>query len=118
MRSISAGLMAAVISAVAISFLQTAEAGGTIGSFTYSHDSWQELLTAPGLVQLARDFWAWIGPGGKLHPQYFLEHKGHLVLEGLFLVLILYLLTQKRQKPGPRNAPLTDKVGQWHHRSF
>lgn len=51
------------------------------------------------------------GPGGKLHPQYFLEHKGHLVIEALLLATILYLFLQHSFKPRPKaEAPLTDKV--------
>lgn len=107
-----------LIAATALLQAPSAQAAGNIGSFVYSHDTWQELLTVQGGVQLAKDFWAWIGPGGKLHPQYFLEHKGHFVIEGIFLVLILYLLTQSRQKAGPKNEQLTEKVRQLNPRSF
>ncbi|GAX79061.1 hypothetical protein CEUSTIGMA_g6501.t1 [Chlamydomonas eustigma] len=58
----------------------------------------------------ARDFWILFGPGGKLHPAYFLEHKGHLLVEGLLLAVILYLFLQNTFKPRASNEePLTDK---------
>jgi hypothetical protein len=67
-----------------------------------------ELLS---LTAYFREFWLVVGPGGKLHPAYFLEHKGHLVVEGLLLLVILYLFLQHSFKPKARaEDPLTDKV--------
>ena len=64
------------------------------------------------IIEAITSFWELVGPGGKLHPAYFLEHKGHLVIEGLLLVLILYLFLQHSFKPRPHSEePLTDKVG-------
>lgn len=75
---------------------------------------WDQLLSARGLVAAAREFWAIIGPGGKLHPAYFLEHKGHLVVEGVLLATILYMFLQTSFKPNPKaEEPLTDRVGGW-----
>ncbi|KAL6753741.1 pyridoxal phosphate-dependent transferase [Haematococcus lacustris] len=59
-------------------------------------------VLVPGVKQLAhaaRDFWAFIGPGGTLHPAYFLEHKGHIVVEALLLAIICYLFLQHSFKP-------------------
>ena len=50
-------------------------------------------------VSLATGFWDVFGPGGKFHPAAFIEHKGHLVLEGLLVVVILYLFLQKSFNP-------------------
>jgi serine palmitoyltransferase len=66
----------------------------------------------PSYILLAvREFWDFVGPGGRLHPAYFLEHKGHLVIEGLLVVLIFLLFAQGRSKPKARaEEPLTDRV--------
>eukprot|EP00775_Hariotina_reticulata_P007301 gene7301-7514_t len=45
------------------------------------------------------EFWEIIGPGGKLHPGWFLEHKGHLVIEGMLMVIIAVMLLQSRFYP-------------------
>lgn len=58
----------------------------------------------------SRELWATIGPGGRLHPASFIEHQGHLVVEGLLLAVISYLLFQSSYKPAAKAAaPLTDK---------
>lgn len=63
------------------------------------------------LVDYAKEFWILFGPGGKTHPGYFLEHKGHLVIEGMLCVFILYLFLLHSFKPRPHSVdPLTDKV--------
>ena len=64
------------------------------------------------VVTAARDFWILFGPGGKTHPGWFLEHQGHLVIEGVLVVIILYLFLQHSFKPRPRNDgdQLTEKV--------
>lgn len=57
--------------------------------------------------------WTTFKPGGKLHPEAFIESKGHLVVEGLLLVVISYLLFQngqKRPKTRKEERPLTEKV--------
>ncbi|RMZ53755.1 hypothetical protein APUTEX25_003894 [Auxenochlorella protothecoides] len=46
--------------------------------------------------------WTTFKPGGRLHPQTFIESKGHLVVEAILLALISYLLFQGRQKPQRR----------------
>lgn len=68
----------------------------------------RDLLTVDGARQLARDFWELVGPGGKLHPSYFLEHKGHLVIEAVLVVVILSLFLQRSFKPA-NDRSLTDK---------
>lgn len=71
----------------------------------------RQLLTPAGITNAVKQFWHIVGPGGELHPAYFLEHKGHLVIEGLLAVTILYMLLQHSFKPKPHSeAPLTDKV--------
>jgi serine palmitoyltransferase len=56
------------------------------------------------------DAWALLRPGGKLHPAGFIEHRGHLVLEGSLLVVIVYLLFQASFKPTKAiTEPLTAK---------
>ena len=47
----------------------------------------------------AVEFWEIVGPGGKLHPAWFLEHKGHLVIEGVLICVIMYMLLQHSFKP-------------------
>ena len=61
-------------------------------------------------VAFARTLWEIFGPGGKLHPGWFLEHKGHLVIEGVLVVLIGCLLLQQSFKPRQEveEAPLTE----------
>jgi hypothetical protein len=56
--------------------------------------------------------WSIIGPGGRLHPSWFLEHKGHLVLEGLLIVVIAVMLLQSRFNPKATEDDdgLTEKV--------
>lgn len=71
----------------------------------------RDLLTWHGLKSAVAEAWDIFGPGGRLHPAYFLAHKGHLVVEGLLLVVIGYLFLQQAFKPHPRSEePLTEKV--------
>lgn len=80
----------------------------------------QQLLGAhPTLGSLragAAEFWAIVGPGGKLHPGWFLEHKGHLVIEGLLAVIIAVMLLQSRFYPRATEDEdaLTEAVRCWH----
>lgn len=63
------------------------------------------------LIHFWLEFWAIIGPGGKLHPAAFLEHKGHIVIEGALVIVILYLFLQSTFKPSSRSHDeLTEKV--------
>lgn len=89
-----------------------AEFGGAFGDNGSANDSLFEGLThASSLSGAIKEFWAIIGPGGKLHPAYFLEHKGHLVVEAVLLFVILYLFLQHTFKPRPKSEePLTEKV--------
>ena len=56
--------------------------------------------------------WSIIGPGGRLHPSWFLEHKGHLVVEGLLIVILAVMLLQSRFSPKATEDEegLTEKV--------
>lgn len=69
--------------------------------------------TIPFLVPLhtaVEDTWSLLRPGGALHPANFLEHHGHLFLEGGLLLVIMYLLFQSTSKPSAKSRqPLTEK---------
>lgn len=57
------------------------------------------------------DFWDLVGPGGKLHPEDFLEYHGDVLIQLLLLGVCLYLLKQQRAKPtGKREPELTEQV--------
>lgn len=57
--------------------------------------------------QALRDFWDWIGPGGRLHPQEFLERfHGHIVIECLLAVVIGYLFIQRSFKGSSKSPKL------------
>ncbi|KAG2454807.1 hypothetical protein HYH02_000639 [Chlamydomonas schloesseri] len=95
-------LLAAVIFAV---LLVSAHAQASDGN-----EPIPTLLSFAGIARAFREFWAIVGPGGKLHPAYFLEHKGHLVIEAALIVVIVYLALQHSFKVHPRaEDPLTDK---------
>jgi serine palmitoyltransferase len=51
-------------------------------------------------------------PGGRLHPTYFLEHKGHLVIEAVCLLVIAYLSLHPRapHRSRKQEAPLTEQA--------
>ena len=51
------------------------------------------------VVSVITRFWDIFGPGGRFHPESFIESKGHLVLEGLLVSVILYLFLQKSFNP-------------------
>jgi serine palmitoyltransferase len=88
-----------------------------LGLATGAHGQVDKLLagqlSVETLAGVAQELWSIIGPGGKLHPAYFLEHKGHLIIEGLLVTVILFLFLQRAFKPKSQAkavAPLTDKV--------
>ena len=59
------------------------------------------------------DVWELVRPGGQFHPSSFIEHKGHLLVEGLLVAVIIYLLFQSSYKPSKRmqkEKPLTEQV--------
>lgn len=68
---------------------------------------------APQLALLhtaAVDAWTLVAPGGELHPAAFIKHKGHLLVEGLLLVVISALLLQGSTQPkGGKEDRLTEK---------
>lgn len=77
--------------------------------------SLREFVRRPTLAMLKAgllEFWEIIGPGGRLHPGWFLEHKGHLVIEGLLMVIIAVMLLQSRFYPKATEDEdgLTEKV--------
>lgn len=43
--------------------------------------------------------WDTIKPGGAWHPSGFIEHKGHLVLEGVMMIIIARFMLQGSSKP-------------------
>lgn len=44
---------------------------------------------------LAKQGWEWVAPGGKLHPQDFLEvYHGHIIIECILALVIGYLFFQ------------------------
>lgn len=53
--------------------------------------------------------WDLVAPGGKMHPAKFLEHEGHLFVEILLMIAILYLLFYPKTKPKDKDT-LTEKV--------
>ena len=65
------------------------------------------------LRSLARDFWDVVGPGGKLHPEEFLEHHGDVLVQLALVGVLAVLLLQSAFKPSSatKDAPLSDPVG-------
>lgn len=62
-------------------------------------------------VDLLTTFWDTVKPGGRLHPAWFLEHQGHLLMEGLLCVVIAVLLLQQAYKPSKRrDTALSEKA--------
>lgn len=71
----------------------------------------QESPHLAALHGAAVDGWALVAPGGRWHPTAFIEHKGHLVVEGFLLLVISYLLLQGTLVPGAQEeTALTEKV--------
>ncbi|EFJ44316.1 hypothetical protein VOLCADRAFT_82885 [Volvox carteri f. nagariensis] len=105
-RRVLAGLALATLAYVALAgLLAGAHAAAAFEGF---HNV--NLLSPSGIVHAFRAFWDIVGPGGKLHPAYFLEHKGHLVIEGVLILAIVYLALQHSFKVQRRaEGPLTEK---------
>jgi len=59
-----------------------------------------------------REFWDIFGPGGRLHPGWFIEHQGHLFIEGGLMAIILVLFFQPGYRPSKEQEeePLTERV--------
>jgi hypothetical protein len=75
--------------------------------------SWLKLeahLAVSNPREALREFWVTFGPGGRLHPGYFLEHHYHYLVEAFLLLGIFYLLTQRRTSVKPSADALTEKV--------
>ena len=62
--------------------------------------------------QVAGDVYETFKPGGRLHPTYFLEHKGHLVIEAVCLLVIAYLSLHPRapHRSRKQEAPLSEQA--------
>lgn len=62
--------------------------------------------------QAGEDVYETFKPGGRLHPTYFLEHKGHLVVEAVFLAVIAYLTLHPRapHRSRKQETPLTEQA--------
>jgi hypothetical protein len=58
------------------------------------------------------EFWDIFGPGGRLHPDWFIEHQGHLFIEGGLMAIILVLFFQSGYRPSKEQEeePLTERV--------
>lgn len=71
----------------------------------------RDVLPDLGIIhQATLDSWSLVRPGGKWHPAGFIEHHGHLVLEGFLVAVISYLLFQRSSKPSKKALrPLTEK---------
>ncbi|KAF5837723.1 pyridoxal phosphate-dependent transferase [Dunaliella salina] len=80
-----------------------------VGGWREGNGGWRGLEV--GFIRGVQEIWVIFGPGGKLHPAYFLEHfHGHIMVEGVLLLIIAYLFLQSTFKPKPhREEPLTDK---------
>ena len=65
-------------------------------------------------VQMAaHEVWLAVRPGGRLHPAFFFEAKGHLGVELVLVVTIVFLLTRKPSKPNSgRGKPLSKQEQQ------
>ena len=61
---------------------------------------------------LIKDGWEWVGPGGRLHPEEFLERfYGHIIIEGLLAIIIGYLFFQSSFKSSSKSPkPLTEEA--------
>ena len=64
------------------------------------------------VVSLISRFWDVFKPGGQFHPEFFIEHKGHLVLEGLLIAVISYLFLQKSFNPKAQKQQHTELTEQ------
>jgi hypothetical protein len=113
----TAGFVVAVgLGAVLMALLASSHANALPDGFILEDlDSMREFLRHPSLAGLragASEVWAIFGPGGRLHPGWFLEHKGHLVIEGLLAVTIAVMLLQSRFSPKATEEEdgLTEKV--------
>lgn len=63
------------------------------------------------VMEVLSHAWARLKPGGLWHPQYFIEHQGHWVVEAVLLIIITYLLFQNSQKPPKsKEKPLSKQV--------
>eukprot|EP00890_Picochlorum_soloecismus_P000370 jgi/Picsp_1/1333/NSC_04813-R1_serine palmitoyltransferase 1-like len=73
---------------------------GGLGSFGLDGVKMEHILSyLDDPVALYQDCWNLLRPGGAWHPAEFIEHKGHLVLEGALLLIILYFMAQRSSKP-------------------
>ena len=79
------------------------------GAWTFSGSMLQAAVRK--LQATAVDAWDLVRPGGKLHPQEFIEHNGDVLVQLLLVAVSVYLLLQNRFKPSAKgDAPLTEQV--------
>lgn len=64
------------------------------------------------IVSLISRFWDIFKPGGQFHPESFIENRGHLVLEGILIVVISYLFLQKSFNPKQQRQQQTELTEQ------
>ncbi len=60
------------------------------------------------LDEILAELWSNVRPGGRLHPDWFFEAKGHVAVEFLLFAVIIFLLTRKSFKP-KKEKPLSKK---------
>ena len=73
----------------------------------YVKENFEWCWARRGRVEVWMDeIWSNVRPGGRLHPAWFFEAKGHLAVELLLFAVILYLVTRKSFKPR-KEKPLT-----------
>ncbi|KAI3430742.1 hypothetical protein D9Q98_009154 [Chlorella vulgaris] len=95
-RSLGRGLSGALMWTITHSIL----AAGAVLALSFLDPARQASPHLAALHSAALDGWHLVAPGGAWHPTAFIEHKGHLVVEGFLLLAISYLLLQGTFRPG------------------
>jgi hypothetical protein len=71
--------------------------------------NWEGRLTISDPLAAWNTFWSAFGSGGKLNPGALLGNQYHLGIEAVLLLMIIYLLTQRRA-PAPAREVMTEEV--------
>lgn len=80
-------------------------------ALSFSPSARSALPQLGALHEAALQGWGLVAPGGEWHPTAFIEHKGHLLVEGLLLAVITALLLQGSTRPRQGDEePLTEKA--------
>jgi serine palmitoyltransferase len=112
-RSLGRSLSGALMWTITHSIL----AAGAVLALSFLDPARQASPHLAALHSAALDGWHLVAPGGAWHPTAFIEHKGHLVVEGFLLLAISYLLLQGTFRPGQlEQEALTPKVQGRAHR--